>query len=291
MKPPLPKVAELVMYVTCGEESTPGKVYQVTDTGRVLGIVNLPFTATGIALHRQNGLMLAVPRDGGKIMRIDDSGKLSTVLEKNKMLSHPVDVACPADSDTVLVADNVGGVLAATSTAGGEPKVYHRFAGQKWNMPDMAVAATKDKNVLYGSTTPAGIFRFSGDASTESKPSLLPSEGGVAADTTSLRWAATQFPNQIYVFEGEDLVKKFRLPPNKTIYRNGPLSFAPGGNVVVLAQPADDPRGQPWFLSYGIDKDQTCSLFPWDKERICDFVVGPRMYWERNDRHDYKSTY
>jgi hypothetical protein len=287
---PLPPA--FVLYITCGEDTSTGKVYQVDDKGRVLGIISLPYTATGIALHREHGIILSIPRDGGKILRIDDTGKVMPVLANDKRVIHPVDVACGADSDTVLIADDLAGALMATTSAGGEPKVYRKFAAQKWESPKMSVAVTRDKNVIYGTSSPAGIYRFFGDETSAAQPSILPGAGGVAADTKSLFWAATQAPNQVYVFEGEGLVKKLRLPPNKAHYRNGLLSFAPAGYLVTLAQPGDDPGGQPWFIAYSTgEKDSTQTLFAWDKERICDFVVGPRMVWNRNSPTEYRSIY
>jgi len=315
---PVPeKIPAYVLYIPTGDETGPGKVYQVNEHGRVLGWVNTPYTPSGIALHRDNGLVLALPRDGGKIMRIDDTGKLSTLLEKDKDLVHPVDVAVGGDSDTVLVADNIGDVLAGTSTGGVKPKVYQRFEGQKWTAQDMSIAITNDKHVIFGTDGDKGIFRFSGDDHSAGAKPLLPNPGGVAADPKSLRWAATQPPNQIYLFEGEELVKKLRLPPGKSHYRNGLLSFSPSGNLVVSARDSEKSVGEPWFLQYrtrdedeigasekieGMNADEYTkawdsqkteirSLFPWTRENMTDFVVGPRMFWDRNSPNTYKSTY
>ena len=113
----------------------------------------------------------------------------------------------------------------------------------------------------------------------------------MAADTASLKWAAAQAPNQIYVFEGQELVKKLRLPPAKRFYRQGLLSFAPASTVVVAARPADEQVGEVWFLQYGVENDNLTNLFPWEKEPILDFVVGPRMFWDRHDKKDYKSVH
>ena len=161
--PVQPEPPKFVLYISTGDETGPGKVYQVDENGRVLGVVNLPFTATGMALHRTHGLILAVPRDGGKIMRIDDTGKLSTLLEKDKSLVHPVDVGVGGDSDTVVVADNIADVLATTTAAGGKPNIYRHFEGQKWVAQDMSVAVTNDKHVILGTDGDKGIYRFAGD--------------------------------------------------------------------------------------------------------------------------------
>jgi len=280
-----------VLYVSTGDETGPGKVYQVNDDGRVLGWVNLPFTPTGMALHRNNGLVTALPRDGGKIMRIDDTGKVSALLEKDKTLVHPVDVAVGGESDTIVVADDIADVLAATTTGGTTPKVYQRFEGQKWTAQEMSIAVTNDKHVILGTDGDPGIYRFAGDNHSAAAKPLLPANGGVAADPKSLRWAATQAPNQIYVFEGQEMVKKLRLPPGKAFYRNGMLSFSPCGSLCVAVRPNDETEGEVWFLMYNVEKDEIRSLFPWTKERVTDFVVGPRMFWDRKSPTNFKSIY
>ncbi len=290
--PPHERVPAFVLYVATGDETGSGKVYQVDEHGRVLGWVTTPFTPTGMALHRTHGLVLALPRDGGRIMRIDETGKLTTLLEKEKSLVHPIDVAIAGDSDTVIVADNIADVLAATSTETVTPKIYERFKGQKWTAQRMSVAVTKDKHVIFGTDGEEGIYRFSGDDHSASQPPLLPSHGGVAADPKSLRWAAAQAPNQIYLFEGEELERKLRLPPNKGLYRSGLLSFSPAGSLCVLSRDGDDPdAGHPWFLMYDLDSDDVRTLFPWKHETITDFVVGPRMPWDRKSPGTYRSIY
>jgi len=289
--PPPDKAPQMVLYLSCGEDAGPGKVYQVDENGRVLGIVNLPYTATGLALHRDHGLVCALPRDGGKLMRIDDTGKVATLVEKDDALIHPIDVGLAPESDTVVVADNIADVLAATTAAGGRPKVYHKIEGQKWDEQEMSVAVTADKHVLLGTNGNEGIYRMSGDNSPASQKPLLPGRGGVAADIGTLKWAATQNPNQIHVFEGDQQVKQLRLPPNKSHYRNGILSFAPAGKVVAATRPSDDPAGEVWLIQFGTEDTEVRSLFPWNKERMVDFVVGPRMLWERHEPNSYRSQY
>ncbi len=290
-----PYVPKMVLYISCGEESGPGQVFQVTEDGAVLGIVNLPYAATGLALHRQHGLVAAIPRDGGRLMRIDDTGKVSTILEKDETLVHPVDAALAADSDTVVVADNMSDCLAALTVAGSRPEIYQRFEGQKWHAQQMSVAVTTDKHVIFGTSGDAGIYRYAGDDFTASRGPLLPGRGGVAADTASLKWAATQNPDEIYVFEGEHLMDKFKLPPNKSHYRNGILSFAPTGAVVAAMRDSDKADDDPWLIQYHTKETKyeakVRDLFQWDRGRMLDFVVGPRMYWERHEPSIYKSVY
>jgi len=280
-----------VLYITAGTDTSPGMVYQCDDKGRVMGKVPLPYTATGIALHRAHGLILAVPRDNGKIMKIDDTGKLSTVLEKDPALPHPVDVGVAGQSDTIVVADNIANQLAATSTGGQKARVYQRFDGQQYTSQNMSVAVCNDKAVLFSSEAVPGVFRFSGNETASGKKPVLPTSGGVAADPKSLRWAAAQEPNLVLVFEGEQQIKKLRLPPGKSLYRGGLLSFSPAGSLIVAAKDEDQQVGQVWFICYDIDKDDVRTMFPWKFELMQDFTSGPRMMWNRHSPSEYKSTY
>jgi hypothetical protein len=291
LNPVPPEPPKFVLYIATGDDAGTGKVYQVDDDGRVLGVVKLPYAPTGMALHRTHGLVVALPRDGGKIMRIDESGKVSTLLEKNETIVHPVDVAIAGDSDSVVIADNIADVLATTTAGGGKPSIYQRFPGQKWVAQDMSVAVTNDKHVLLGTNSEKGIYRFSGDSQSANSKPLLPEAGGVAADPKSLRWAATQAPNQIYVFEGGEMMKKLRLPPNQSVYRQGLLSFGPAGSLCVATRKSDEAVGQPWLLMYDVEKENIRSLFQWKGEQMNDFVVGPRMLWNRNSPSTYKSVY
>jgi hypothetical protein len=298
---PLPPLGEImaepamVLYLSCGDESGPGQVFQVTESGRVLGIVNLPFAATGLALHRQHGLIAAIPRDGGKLMRIDDTGKVSTVMENDENIVHPIDVALAANSDTVVVADNISDCLAALTTAGSKPKLYERFEGQKWDQQQMSVAVTTDKHVIFASDGEEGIYRFAGDDFSADRGPLLPGKGGVAADTSSLKWAATQGRDKIFVFEGEEMMNELELPANMSFHKHGLLSFALTGAVVAAARQSDEVDGEPWLIQYETEENENkpaiTNLFKWDQAPLLDFVVGPRMYWERHDPSPYKSVY
>jgi hypothetical protein len=277
LKPEKPE--DWVVYVATGSEATPGSIYQIDQSGRVLGKIRLPQAATGMALHRDSGLVLALPRAGGKIVRIDDAGQLATILEKDRVLTNPVDVAVPPESDTIVVADNIADVLATTTVAGAKPRVHQRFEGQKWAAPEMSVAVTKDKHVIFSSSAEPGVYFYNG-SDRGSRP-ILPASGGLAADTKTVRWAASQEPNLVYVYEGQERVGKLRLPPGKGLYRKGLLSFSPDGSLCVACRDSETPAGGVALLTYDIDKDEVRSLFPWDKEQMTDFVVGPRMVWER----------
>jgi hypothetical protein len=87
------------------------------------------------------------------------------------------------------------------------------------------------------------------------------------------------------------LLKKLRLPPNKSLYKNGLLSFSPAGMLIVAARDSDKEVGEVWFICYDVDKDEVKSLFPWKAEQIQDFVAGPRMLWDLKKPSGYKSTF
>jgi hypothetical protein len=286
----------MVLYISCEDGSGTGKLFQVNEHGAVLGLVNLPYPATGLAMHRDHGLIAAIPRDGGSLVQIDDSGKVHTILENHPEIQHPVDVAVGAESDTVLVADNLTDRLAAlTAAPGSKPEIYHEFKGLRSELQDMSVAITRDKQVIFGTNSDPGVYRFAGDDYTFNRGPLLAGRGGVAADTASLKWAATQSPNEIHVFEGEHVMHQFKLPANKRFYRHGLLSFALTGAVVVAARDGDKVEDDPWLIQYHTkevkNEKRIRLLFKWDRARMLDFVVGPRMYWERHEPKVYESIY
>jgi hypothetical protein len=278
------------IYLSCGEDTGPGKVYQLDEQGHVLGVVHLAATATGIALHRQNALVLAVPREGGHILRVDDAGRLSSIVDRDKSLIHPVDVAVAANSDTVLVADDIAKVLATVPATGGALKVYRELGDDKWTAtPDLSIAATHDGHVLFGSSALRGIVRFKGPAE-PLRPSWA-GAGGVAADGASNRWAAAAKPGFVCTYDGEEPLKRLRLPPGSDIYREGLLSFDPGGSLLVAVREGNQGQRQPTFLRYNAATGDVEKLFTWGKERVVDFVAGPRMLWDRDNRSASQSAY
>ena len=226
----LPLTSAFSVYIATGTEESTGMVYQTDETGRVTGKVTLPYTATGLALHRNRDLVAALPRDGGKLLKIDTNGKVFTILERDTALLHPVRVAAVGDSDAVVVADDISNVVAATTIDGAKPTIYQHYNWAKITA-GMSVAVTRDKHVIFGNDGTPGIYRFAGEEHAAAGKSSLPAFGGVAADPRSSRWAAAQDPNYIYIFDGQDMLKKTRLPPNKSLYRNGLLSFSPAWRV------------------------------------------------------------
>jgi hypothetical protein len=213
------------------------------------------------------------------------------LVEKDKNVVHPIDVGIAGQSDVVVVADNLADVLASTSTEGTVPKVYRRFQGQRLSRQEMSIAVTNGGRVILGTDGDKGIYLFSGKGESASGGPILPDPGGVAADPKSLKWAVTQPPDQIFVMEGEELVKKLQLPQGRSMYRQGLLSFSPCGSLCVSARDRDQPVGKPWLLMYDLDEDEVRSLFRWTRETMTDFVVGPRMLWDRQSPDDHKSIY
>ena len=272
---------EFYVYIACGNDTSKGTVYQTDDTGRVVATVSLPFTPTGMGLVRNHALALAIPRDGGKILEIDNNGHVSTILERDRSLLHPIRVAVPGDSDTVVVADNISQVLASTTTEGVKPTIYQQFNWQKPN-PGMYVAMTRDNHVIFSSDATPGVYRYESQGSASAKKAVLPGFGGVAADPRSLRWAAAQTTKEaslVYVFDGDKMLKTLRLPPNKSLYRNGLVSFSPKGDVCVAVQDSDKTSGPVTLLMYNLEKKYPLSIFTWDRAEMTDFVVGPPMPW------------
>jgi len=280
----------MALYLSCGEETGTGRVHQVdATTGERLRVSQLPHVATGLAFHRTGWLVAVMPRDGGQLVRIDDRGRYSPLLWKDSLLRHPVDIGIPAGSDVVVVADDIAHVLAATDIVGDPPRVFQQFTLPRTDQPSMSVAVTPDLHVLYGTSKEPGVYRFPPVNPAAARAPLLPDPGGVAADGHSLntqKWAATQAPDEIVVFEGGRELKRMRLPPDTRLYGDGLLAFDLAGRVVVAAQPSAGPRvGEVWFYLYDVAQDGSppAFLFSWTHERLVDFVVGPFMpYWPKD---------
>ncbi len=301
---PLDMAPGMVLYISCGEENSSGKVYQVDEQGRILGVVNLPHTATGIALHRDHGLVCVCPREGGKVYRINDGGIVEPILEKDEKMVHPVDVAVGPNSDSMVIADNIADTISLSNVQGKSLDTYKQLEGlEHWDNKEMSVAVGRDKAILFGTNGDAGIYRFTGNAALASSTPILPEAGGVAADPASDRWAATQGKNRVVVMEGTDEVASYELPAGKYLYNSGLLSFAPpagkaettgGSGIVVAMRDADNTDNPPYLIEFKTKEDGKVDrrlLFDWDKDTMVDFVVGPRMYWEQNHRNTYKGMY
>ena len=276
----------VALYLSCGEEGGTGTIYQVDEAGLFLGAVPIPHVATGLAFHPARKLVAVMPRDGGRLVGIGERGKYDVILWKDPLLIHPVDVA--AKSDIIVVADDFRHLLASTGISGEPSQERHRFDLRSLERPSMSVAVSLDGHVLYGSSKEPGIYRYPLVNLAAGRRPLLQNPGGVAADTATRQWAATQGPDEIVLFDGEKELSRMRLPQGASFYTNGTaaslgmLSFGPASSVVVAAQAVADPAGEVWFYRYETKDDGVRKLFSWKRERLWDFVVGPRMVWPRD---------
>jgi hypothetical protein len=232
-------------------------------------------------------------------MRIAYDGKASTELAAAQGLPHPLDVAIGGNSDDTYVVDDIANSLGSFKSGPWEPDLRLQpllpgFSGRSpmGNHRHMSVAVTSDKHVIAAGEM--GVYRD--PSRPESKP-LLPKFGGVAADPLSAVWAAAQPPDLIYVYNGEQLVKKLSLPSGMAHYRDGRLAFSnDDGWLCVACQQvngeADD--GIQLYLCDDIEKEHYELLFSWGPKywahnemanivstdkNINDFVVGPWLRW------------
>ena len=293
-----------VFYIATGKPFSAGRVYMVSISGNILASVGLRFAPAGMAFHTKSmedcGLAVAIPRDFGRIMRIDKTGRASTILERDPALPHPVDVGIPGGSDEIFVADDGANVLARTQIDGRPASVLGAKSSSGLNGRasldmGMSVAATRDKHVVLATGNPAGVNRFATNASAEGEH-CLSNYGGVAADIHSARWAAAQPPNQVCVYQGGQMVKQLSLPAGLVHYGKGLMSFSnDDGWLCVACVDKDNPEDGIWLcLCSNVAKAQFERLFQWkarewtrkdmpdvtftDKE-INSFVVGPWLSW------------
>lgn len=299
------RLKKAVFYIATGKPFSAGRVYMVSMKGSVLGSVGLRFAPAGMAFHTKTmedcGLVLAIPRDFGQIMRIDKKGRAWTILERDPVLPHPVDVGIPGGSDEIYVADDLANVLARTHVDGRPASVVRHNSpsglGGRASMDEgMSVAATKDKHVVLATANPPGVYRLAGNDRSGDPQRCLANYGGVAADIHTARWAAAQPPNQICVYQGAQMVKRLSLPAGLVHYGNGLMSFSnDDGWLCVACTEKDHPGEGIWLcLCSNVEKGWFERLFPWtarewkpgdmpdvtftDKE-INSFVVGPWLSW------------
>jgi hypothetical protein len=155
-----------------------------------------------------------------------------------------------------------------------------------------------DKHLVFGSGGQPGVYRYSTGQQPDTAERVLPDFGGVAADSQTSRWAAAQEPDQIYVYEGQQLVRRLFLPSGLIHYRKGLLAFThEDGWLCIACQQKGKPDDGVWlYICYDIENAQFERLFRWgprewkekdmpdvtftDKD-INDFAVGPWMPWPR----------
>ena len=127
-----------MLVFSTGKPFSAGRVYMVSISGNILASVGLRFAPAGMAFHAKSmedcGLVPAVPRDRGKIMRVDKTGKVWTILDKDPVLLHPVDVGIPGGTDDIFVADDENNLSGANPDR--RPPSRHlppqAFLGPQW---------------------------------------------------------------------------------------------------------------------------------------------------------------
>jgi len=301
------RAQKVAFYIATGVRASRGRVYMVSTKGNLLDSVGLQYAPTGMVFHKESGnkpgLLLAIPRDYGRVMRIDHTSKASTILEKDPVLPHPVDIAIAGSSDDMYVADDIANVLAHTNLEGRKAEVFRGkpslgLNGRSALDEGMSLAATMDKHLVFGSGGQPGVYRYSTGQQPDTAERVLPDFGGVAADSQTSRWAAAQEPDQIYVYEGQQLVRRLFLPSGLIHYRKGLLAFThEDGWLCIACQQKGKPDDGVWlYICYDIENAQFERLFRWgprewkekdmpdvtftDKD-INDFAVGPWMPWPR----------
>jgi hypothetical protein len=299
------RLKKAVFYIATGKPFSAGRVYMVSVNGNILASVGLRFAPAGMAFHAKSmedcGLVLAVPRDRGRIMRVDKTGKVWTILDKDPVLLHPVDVGIPGGTDDIFVADDENNLLARTQIDGRpagifRPKPSSGLDRRTSLEMGMSLAATGDKHVVLGTPNPPGVFRFAGNDKAAVPERCLSTFGGVAADIHTARWAAAQPPNQVCLYKGGHMVKQLSLPPGLVHYGNGLMSFSnDDGWLCVACVDKDHPDdGIRLCLCSDVKKGLFEQLFQWksrewtpkdmpdvtftDKD-INSFVIGPWSPW------------
>jgi len=187
-------------------------------------------------------------------------------------------------------------VVAATSrrpgrngpSGGTKPKIYQKLDGQKWTDKEIVHAVTRKSTDLRA---PTGSRACTATAaiSRPARISPLPNQGGVAADPKSLRWAATQSPNQILVYEGQELVKKLRL--RRTRASTERPCCRSRRQVRCAWRSRSDKDGRRGVVAAVRHREgQDPQPLPWTEGEMTDFW-RPRDVLERNSPHTNKSTF
>jgi hypothetical protein len=303
--PPEDRFKKVVVYLATGTPSSSGRVYMVSVNGNILDSVGLRYTPTGMAYHKKkdddHGLVVAIPRDRGRIMTIDQHGSASTALQADRAIPHPVDVGVPGHSDDIFVADDIANVIAHTNVDGREAEVFRRgpaaaTSERRTLDQGMSIAVTGDKHVIFSEGAEGGVYRYPLNQTPNKAEPILFRFGGVAADPLDARWAAAQPPDEIYVYDGSRLIKKLSLPPGMVHYRQGLLAFTnDDGWLCFACQEKAKPDEGIWlYLCYDIQKALFEPLFRWAERKwtptgslvealtakeINDLVVAPWMPW------------
>ena len=278
-------------FIGTGLPSSSGRVYMVSRQGTILGSVGLEYSPTGMAVQNKGdadaGLVVAMPRDHGRVTRIDHTGRVSTILHRDPALPHPMDVGVAADSDELFVIDNLSNCLARAKTDGEpaevvRPRSSEGFRGEPAIDRGASVSVTQDKQIIFSNENQSGVYRYSPEGKPgEGSVRMLERSGGVAADPHSSRWAAAQPPDAIHVFNGPKQVKRMTLPDGMVHYKNGLMAFTydDGFLCVACQEPGKSDEGATLYLCTDVAHGQFERMFRW----------GPRE-WQQRDMANVKAT-
>ena len=154
--------------------------------------------------------------------------------------------------------------------------MIRRIRGVEHILQDMSVAIAKDGHVLFGTDMPAGIYRFPCKEGGSLGEPIVKSEGGVAADPSSDRWAAATRDN-LRIFEKAAETANLSYPKDMRVYYGGVLAFAPDGTLVVALESAAGVE----LAVADIKLNAFRTLCSWNGDRLVSFALGPRLPWSR----------
>lgn len=128
-------------------------VVQLGQTGNVLGPVRQPPARTTVFRSiRTAWWLLSRPSDPGKVVRIDGTGSVETLLQDERTIPSPIAIAAEPRSGDILVADNETDrllLLPARQTRGAKAVLHVK--GHENNLQTMSVAFCKDGHLLLAS--------------------------------------------------------------------------------------------------------------------------------------------
>lgn len=267
---------DLAIYMGCGEVAGPGTVVQLDGTGKVLGTVHLPDTPYGLAVLK-DGLVAALPGvRSGRVVKIDNAGKVETLLHDPQIISNPIAIAADPNSGDILVADNHGDVLLLLPS--GQVRSARKIVqikGYEDELQGMSVAFTRDNHFLFGGTGPYGIYRFGRETNAGMGQPVLPDFGTVAADPFSKRWVAAS-SNELRIFEDTRELLRIPYPPGTSRWHHT-VAFGPDGTLVIALH-----LGEAGYdIALADQRTKTFdSLFSWNQSRIVSLVVGQKGSWK-----------
>jgi hypothetical protein len=268
-----PASKEWVIFLGCGEVRGEGTVVQIDQNGTVLGTVKLENTPYGLTAV-PGGVAAASP-SGGKVVRIDKTGKVETLIHDAAKLPHPISVTCDPATGDIYAADNRADVLLVLPK--GEAKDAREvltFPGAAVQLQNLSLAFGKG-HLLYGGDVPKGVYRFKAGKDAALGDPLLNADAGVAADPTSDRWAAGS-RDELRVFEENKEIAAIRYPAGRR-YRHGAIAMAPEG-VPILALQAGATKFE--IVQADVVKKEFKVLFRHETSRVVSLAVGPKLDWK-----------